>query len=298
MSGYVLPGALGLLTGLLLHWSGFSRQEGLRRGLGLRRSIPLLSGLTAVGWAMAVTALLCWLAVIDVDSIAVLPLSFGALAGGAVLGIAAGLCGCTPSTAFAGLGAGNAAQALCVLMGCAAMSLFLPRLEGVLSPLRQAEPYCAAMLFNVTLDKPYLLDGGFLGQGAVGLVAVAAAMAVTVRRMNDESGMRNLDGGTEAVADAADAPSEEELAPPEPAASPDVPDISDARESDIPDAADVPGTSTPTDPEAAAGDTFIALLPGEEPLIIDTDTASPDTPEASGDSDTPDSKPTDQIHHS
>lgn len=262
MSRYVLPGALGLLVGLLLHWAGFSRQDGLHRALGLRRSLPLRSGLAAIGWAITVTALLCYLAVIDVDTIEVLPLSLGAIAGGALLGIAAGLCGFTPSTAFAGLGAGRALEALCVLAGCAAISLFLPHLDGLLSPLRQAAPYSAATLFQVTLDEPFLLGGGFMGQGMVGVVVIAIAMAITIR--NSEFGIRNLDGGTDEDAEAANAPVGEGLASPASSA----PDTSEA--SEVPDSP----TSPEPDPEDAAEDTFVALLPGEEPLIIDTDDQS------------------------
>ena len=87
MNAYFLPGVTGLMTGLLLHWAGFDREANLRLALGLRRSYALRTGLTAVGWAMAMTALLMWLAVIDVDAVAVLPLSLGALLGGALLGI-------------------------------------------------------------------------------------------------------------------------------------------------------------------------------------------------------------------
>ena len=112
MTAYLIPGVTGLLTGLLLHWTGFSKADNLRDAWGLRRSLTLRSGLTALGWAMALTALLCWLAVIDVDAIEVLPLSLGALLGGAILGVSAGLCGFTPTSVFAGLGAGNAAESL------------------------------------------------------------------------------------------------------------------------------------------------------------------------------------------
>lgn len=262
MSRYVLPGTLGLLVGLLLHWAGFSRQERLRRALGLRRSLPLRSGLTAIGWAITVTALLCWLAVIDVDAIEVLPLSLGVLAGGTVMGVAAGLCGFTPSTAFAGLGAGRALEALCVLAGCAATTLLLPHLDGLLSPLQQAAPYSAATLFKATLDEPFLLGGGFMGQGAVGGVVIAIAMAITIR--NAKCGMQNLNGGTEEAADSTNSPVGEGLAPPD---------------SPAPDASEIPDTPTPPepDPEDAAEDTFVALLPGEEPLIIDTDEHPEDT---------------------
>ena len=181
MRTYLLPGILGLLIGLLLHWTGLSRREGVHQALGLHRSSALRSALYAVGAAMAMTAFLCWLAVIDVDLIAVLPLSGGVLAGGALMGIAAGLCGFTPGTAFAALGAGGfttALEALSTLAGCFGMTLLLPQLTGLLTPLQQSAPYVNSTVFRVTLDESFLLDGGFLGQGCAGLLLAAIALCI------------------------------------------------------------------------------------------------------------------------
>ena len=183
MNAYFLPGVTGLMTGLLLHWAGFNREANLRLALGLRRSYALRTGLTAVGWAMAMTALLMWLAVIDVDTVAVLPLSLGALLGGALLGICAGLCGFTPLSAFAGAGTPDALSALSVLAGCFAGGLLLPALDAPFSALREAAPYAAATLFEVTLDEPFLLSGGFLAQGCAGLLGAVMALCIPSPRM-------------------------------------------------------------------------------------------------------------------
>ena len=164
MNAYLIPGLLGLLTGLLLNWGQLSRAEGLRHALGLRRSLALRTGLTALGWGVLLTALLMWLAVIDVDRVDVLPLSPGTLLGGALFGVCAGLCGFTPTTAFAGLP--RSLEALCVLVGCFTGTLLSPVLGGLLAPLHA--PWTSAMLFQVTLDEPWLLSGGFLGLGALG----------------------------------------------------------------------------------------------------------------------------------
>ena len=86
MSTYLIPGVMGLLTGLMLHWGMFYRSDGLRSALGLRRSLPLRTGLTALGWGLLLTALLMWLAVIDVDGVEVLPLSFGCWQGASFSG--------------------------------------------------------------------------------------------------------------------------------------------------------------------------------------------------------------------
>lgn len=231
MTVWLIPGMIGLLAGLLLHWAGFSRAAGLRLTLGLRRSLALRSALTALGWGLVFTALLCWLAVIDVDTIEVLPLSLGALTGGALLGIAAGLCGFTPMTAFAGLGGGNALEALCVLAGCAAGGLLHPALSARLAPLHEASPYAAATLFKVTLDEPFLLDGGFLGLGCLGLVLAEIGLCI---------------------------PS------PKPVL---IPDEEIATQAEALSAAEA---AVPPAPEDTPADTFIALLEGEEPLAIDT----------------------------
>lgn len=259
MTVYLLPGVTGLMMGLLLHWAGFSRPANLRLALGLRRSYALRSALTAVGWAMALTALLMWLAVIDVDGVEVLPLSLGTLIGGVILGVAAGLCGQTPTTAFAGLGGDRALEALCVLGGCLAGTFLLPALDGFLTPLHTAAPHVAATLFEITLDEPFLLDGGFLGQGCAGLLLVAIAICIPSPRP-----VLLTDAQVAAKAAETSVPKE-------------FPDASV-------DSDPAPAEESP-DPEAAADDAFVALLEGEEPLVVDTGLADESDPVPDEESD-------------
>lgn len=226
MRAYLLPGVTGLLLGLTLHWAGFSRADGLRDTLALRRRHATRSGLYTLGFAMALTALLCYLAVIDVDGIVVLPLSAGVLAGGAVFGVAAGLCGFTPVTAFAGLGGGHALEALSTVAGCALGTLALPALAEPLARLRELPPTSSATLFRMTLDEPFLLGGGFLGQGCAGALLMAIAACIPSNRRETPE------------------PVPEEAAPePQPVL---------------------------LLPAAAPEEAFVALLPGEEPLVVDT----------------------------
>ena len=310
MKAYLFPGALGLLTGLLLHWSRLDRRDELQASLALRRTLALRSGLTALGWAMAMTALLCWLAVIDVDTITLLPLSLGAILGGGLFGVAMALCGFTPTTAFAGL-TFHPLEALCVLLGCGGMTLLLPELDSLLATLCTADPYLPASLFRVTQDKPFLLSGGFLGLGCLGAVLIAIALcipnppaagaaAAAPHPTEPAAGAAAaVPHPTEPAAGAAAAvphPTEPAAAaepqptdPTEPTdapgeASPDQPEseppAAEAEPADPTEPTDAPGEASPDQPEAEpakpdqsaepAAQTLIALLPGEEPLVVDT----------------------------
>lgn len=236
MTAYLIPGLMGLLIGLMLHWGGFSRAAGLRAAMGLRRSLALRTGLTALGWGVLLTALLMWLAVIDVDTVMVLPLSLGALLGGVLFGVCAGMGGFTPATAFAGLGAGNALEALCVLGGCAVMTWLTPALDRFLRPLQA--PWAYATLFKVTLDEPYLFDGAFLGLGGLGALLVVWGMCAPSPRV---------------------------------VIIPDEAIAARAAEIPLPSAEPAPEESAEApEPEAAVQEAVVLALEGEEPLVVDT----------------------------
>lgn len=226
MTAYLFPGILGLLAGLTLHWSGFTDAEGLRSALALHRGhthrhSPLRSGLSALGYAVAGSALLIWLAVLDVDDLLSLPLGWRVLAGGGLFGICAGLCGFTPSTAFAGLGAGNAPEALCILAGVMLAVVFLPEGEAVPAA-----------------------SGDLLMQGCAGLLTVVIALCIP----NPKPAMKPEPASdTEKAAVAPETLS---------SAVPEEPELASEPEDD---------------PNHAAEDAFVAILEGEEPLIVDTD---------------------------
>lgn len=258
MTAYLLPGICGLLTGIVLRWTGLSGPDGLQRMWGLRRSAQLRSALYAVGASIALTALLSWLAVIDVDRIAVLPLHGGVLLAGAVFGAASGLCGFTPLTAFAGLGgprpgqSRHALEALCTMAGCFAGTLLLPALAGVFGKLAALPPQSDATLFRITLDEPWLLGGGFTGHAMIGGVLMLIAACIPrprVKILTDE----------ELQARASRSEPDEPLLPPADEAADDA--------------------SAVPDPEDAPAGTFVALLPGEEPLVVDTALSGEDAPQ-------------------
>lgn len=215
MSMYLIPGMLGLLTGLLLHWAGFDQPGNLRTALGLRRSLTLRSGLSALGYAIAGSAGLIWLAVIDVERLITLPADWYTALGGLLFGVSAALCGFTPSTAFAGLSAAPL-EALCTLAGLTLCTFFLP--EGIAQ----------------TAPAPDLLP-----LGCAGLLLAVFALCI-----------------------------------PNPKATP------------LPVPAEIPETASDADapdPETAPEETFVAVLEGEEPLVVDTTSESAEPEEPSDD---------------
>ena len=230
MNTYLIPGLLGLLTGLLLHWGMLSRASGLQSALALRRSLPLRTCLTALGWGLMLTALLIWLAVIDTDDVPVLPLSLGTLLGGVLFGLCAGWSGFTPTTAFAGVGGGNAPEALCLIAGCFAGTALSGMADSLFSPLQK--PWLEAVLFQFSAAQPRLLSGGLTGLASLG--GLLAAWAVCI-------------------------PS------PKPVLLPDEVIAHRAAETDV-----APAKEAAPDPQTAASETVVALLEGEEPLVVDT----------------------------
>ncbi len=271
MSWYIIPGMLGLLLGLTLRWTRLCQPAGLQRALAFRVSHELRSLLFAIGAGMALTALLCWLAVIDVDGIAVLPLSAGALAGGALFGAAAALCGYTPLTAFTSVGCGPRLEALCVLAGCLAGTLLLPLLKTPLDMLQALPPQSATTLFAVTLDEPYLLGGGFLGQGCAGLLLMTIAVCIPSNRqspLQEEPSVpeKSADAPSEEAPSPVDDPADDMSLLPAPPPLLLLPAPSEAAE----ESTQPEGEEDPAPPDAAPEETFIALLPGEEPLVVDT----------------------------
>lgn len=222
---YLFPALCGLLLGLAAQLGGYTRPEGLKSALGWRRGASIKTLLYALGLSMAMVALLCWLAVLDVDDIEVLPLSGGVLLGAALAGIAAGWLGYLPWTALGGVGGGRTLEALCVAAGCLLGAWGMELLPTVADGALALPPHSGATLFQMTLDEPYLLGGGFLSQGCVGLALMVAALCMPMPKAEDV---------------------------PESAAAP------------------TPPLALPPAPEEAREETFIALLPNEEPLIVDT----------------------------
>jgi hypothetical protein len=182
VKGLLLSGAAGLALGMAAQWMGLQRRDEVRRSVGLMEKRLVRALLMMLGAGTMLTALMMWLAVIDVDTVEVLPMDGGTLLGGIVFGAALGWAGITPGTSAAVLGAGRLLEGVCAVAGCAVGALVLPAAQPVFALLRDWLEPRAATWFQVTLDEPYLFAGGFLGQGCIGLVILAAALCIRIPR--------------------------------------------------------------------------------------------------------------------
>lgn len=218
-------GAVGLMLGIGLQRCGLTARDAVRRNMALHRRNLLRRVLMLAGWATVLTAFLCWLAVIDVDRLQILPLNAGTLAGAVLFGAAAGMTGLLPGTVPGSIGGGRFVEGVCALAGCALGTVILRMSQPLLNRLQGMLLLSDATLFQVTLDKPYLLPGGFLAQGCVGGALMLAALLIP----KDPAAVASAPAETEAP----------------------VPEVS-------------------LEAEDVQADTVIALLPGEEPLTVDT----------------------------
>lgn len=173
---------LGGLAGLLLGMAQVRMQLHCRQRVqsaAAGRDMPLLrSLLLALGAGTALSALMMWLAVIDVDTVAVPGLNLGTLAGGVLFGLALGASGLAPATSAMLAGAGPTWEGLCAALGCLAGGLCLPLAQRLFRPLQGMVSLEKYTWFRVTLDEAFLFPGGFLGQGILGLVLMALALCM------------------------------------------------------------------------------------------------------------------------
>lgn len=224
MKELILGGVAGLALGMAAQRLQLHRREHLRCAVGLLAPRLLRCLLLAVGVGTMLTAFMMWLAVIDVDTVAVPALHGGTLVGGVVFGAALGWSGMAPGTSSAVLGADRFFEGLCAVAGCIAGTVALPYAARLFPALGGWLNGGANTWFQVTLDEPYLFAGGFLGQGCIGLVIAVAALCI--RRAHEDP-------------------------PPEEAPAEQVPQVS-------------------AEPQDVQEDAFVAILPGEEPVVVDT----------------------------
>lgn len=234
MKQLLVGGGLGLLLGMALQLCGLADPREIRASLAFRRARMARALVFALGLSAAVTAFLMWLAVIDTDEIPVAAISGSLLAGAAVCGAGLGLTGQCAETALAGIGGGPAVESLCAALGCALGAVIFPYLAPVRAWLDSLFPAVEGTVFKVTLQRPYLFGGAFLGQGCLGLALMVLALFIRAA------------APLEAVPEAS----------PEPEPEPEEP----------------PASIEPSD---VHGETFVASLPGEEPVVVDTEADQP-----------------------
>lgn len=176
---YLLP---GLLLGMASCRSGLASSPDVRRMLAGRRTQSLRCVLAAVGFGMLMTSLLSWLAVIDVDKTRVFALSGRLILGALIAGLSLGLTGCTPGVCLAQLGGGRFVEALCGVLGTVTGAAVFRMLGGVPDALTGWLPGRAVTLFRTTLDKPWLVQGGFGGVACIGGAFLLLSLLLPRRR--------------------------------------------------------------------------------------------------------------------
>ncbi len=153
MSTYLIPGCLGLLLGLILHWTRLSHPW-------RRPYQTFLSGVTALGWTLLGASLLTWLAVLPPS--APTALTCRLVRYSLLYALSAWACGFSPLTALAGFKF-RPVEALCVLVGCGAGSL-LRRDFAVLHAPSEA-------FFAKLPDLPMWLGMACVAVGLIGVLA-------------------------------------------------------------------------------------------------------------------------------
>ena len=136
MSTIVFGGLTGLLLGLATQAAGLTDARRFQHLVALRRNDMLKTVLAFLGFGALMVAFLGWLAVLDVDLLAVRSLNGATLLGGVLAGVAVWLCGLMPGTALGGIGGGRLWESLCAVAGCFVGALALPWVAGWTQPLR------------------------------------------------------------------------------------------------------------------------------------------------------------------
>lgn len=299
MRELLLGGGTGLVLGIAVQRMGLTCRECLRQTAALRDRQALRVLLMSLGLSILLVSLLMWLAVIDVDELRVVPLHGGTVLGGLIFGAVIGWTGQTPGSAAASLGGDRFLEGACGVAGCLAGAALLPVVRGAFPPIRSLLPESGLTWFRVTLDKPYLFAGGFLGQGSAGLLLLALSLCIRRKRpvsapeekpaappptsenpedVRENTVVATLPGEEPVVVDMAEELLEPEKAP-----------VTEASSADEPENAAVVEESPATEPELPpaedAGDAAEALSSAEKTVSQD------EPPQAAEPSAPPDGPP-------
>ncbi|MGN0970563.1 MAG: hypothetical protein ACI4OY_01325 [Aristaeellaceae bacterium] len=268
MTEIIAGGVAGLLLGLAAQGMGMGDRQEVSASIALRSRGMLRATLYAWGLGAMLTALLGWLAVIDVDLLTVLPLHGGTILGAAVFGTAAGLTGVTLGGALTMTGGGRFLEGLCAVIGCLAGAAMLPWLGPVKAWAQAWFPAMDQTWFRVTLDEPYLLSGGFLGQACLGVVLAALAVILGPERRPEPAAQPEPRDVPPVSTDAEEVREETVVA----TLPGEEPVVVDTAASEADDAPEQPGEEQPEADDDAAGQEN-AGHPPEQPADKDDDAA-------------------------
>lgn len=173
MSTYAFA-VCGFLLGAAIQLAGFSHQEPVRQAVCLSDWASARVLLDTLGLGMMMTACLCYLAVIDVDLLEMVPLTSNLLLGGILFGAAVGFSGFLPGTILAGVGGGRFIESLLAVLGCVAGRLIVSLLPSF--PLPSLFPPLEGTLFHLTLKDPNLLGGSFAALACLGALVCVTSL--------------------------------------------------------------------------------------------------------------------------
>lgn len=236
----------GLALGLAIQQCGAADRDRVLRTAACKSKSGARIVLCGLGIGMILTALLCWLAVIDVDLLRIVPLTGTLLCSALLFGAGVGLCGATPFTLLGGLGAGRFTESLCGVAGCAVgawLGSYLP--QGIDVPLFSP---VEGTLFRLTLTDPFLLGGSFASLACTGAVLWVISLFLRIVPAP-------LPSEPEATHDApvvADPPDDDPLPASESAIPPETPDGAQEHPDTIPQ--EPPEPPTPIPPSDEPGD--------------------------------------------
>lgn len=288
MRELLLGGGAGLVLGIAVQRMGLTRRECLLQTAALRNRQALRVLLMSLGLSALLVSLLMWLAVIDVDELQVVPLHGGTVLGGLLFGAVIGWMGQTPGSAAASLGGDRFFEGACGVAGCLAGAALLPVVRSVFPAIRSLLPESGLTWFRVTLDKPYLFAGGFLGQGCAGFLLLA--LSLCIRRERPASAPAEKPAAPPPTSENPEDVREDTVVATLPGEEPVVVDMAgEQAESESAPVTEEPSTAEPElSPAEDAGDTAEALSSAEktvsqdEPPQAEEPSAPPDDPPLPG----------------
>ena len=169
---------LGALFGGALYYVGASNPRKLLKMLRLEDLTIMKIILFAIGFSNVLMALAVFLGIFNIGHLSIKTMNLGVILGGLIFGLGFGLLGTCPGTCMAAAGSFGVRQALATvkggILGALAFSLSYGWLEksGLVSSMNHGK----LTIFNLSKKFPAVLDIGFGGLLAIGLVLMVGAI--------------------------------------------------------------------------------------------------------------------------